>query len=651
MNISNNTARAFQKLDGNGDGLSLKALEKAAGDDGHLTEEEALSLGITDVLDVNTLNQEMQRARSSQVDPSKVLFPSAIFDSPDPDADVGTRLQRLNFALMHPRSNAMNGSFNLVQRNNSGTEINLTTLDGAQNQTQIRDRTLASIGNTESDAEGYLNTNYSAVAAGLGDDLGDRYNGYIKFTGDADALSAFQTPGADDIVVCTDIHASLTAWHNANGNEAYTVSTSSNDAAHVFTIFKDPNTEKWNIQNYGTVVETDAKDVRDLYDRYMPGQRNIRFYSVNENGELKQERKVNTAVGMREWDFRNNLGAGNYDPTTTKQGVDLGSMGVSATFGGFNVNFNPQNTTVGLNYHTQEQNGNTQRIQGVGVELQDHTENAYTTRRADVKYERRSSTFEQHSPNHLERTTRHLSAYAGVEEASGSPIYWRDTNDGSTPVGDNDTGVRFGAQYNNVNHHYLRLGDSNSFFLTGHQASIGATGTLSASSSGADVYETYAGRMLNDLNAKVSTPVGLAYITPTTFVQGGVLLGANLANFDGVESTGEQIGNMLEASAFVEGRWQPSDRFSLVGMSNVDLKHSTGGEFVGQFGAGTELAITPRLNWTTMGMLDVDTQLGHRGGVRTGVNYAPNARFSVGVDTGVTMDGRPTVNGGLRLNF
>ena len=157
--------------------------------------------------------------------------------------------------------------------------------------------------------------------------------------------------------------------------------------------------------------------------------------------------------------------------------------------------------------------------------------------------------------------------------------------------------------------------------------------------------------MLNDLSAEVRTPVGLAYITPTTFVQGGFLLGVNAANFDGVKDGGEQIGNMLEASAFLEGRWQPSNRFSLVGMGNVDLKHSTGGEFVGQFGAGTELAITPHLNWTTMGLIDLDTQLGHRGGVRTGVNYAPNQHVSVGVDTGVSMDGRPMVNGGMRVNF
>ncbi|MGV3524333.1 MAG: hypothetical protein ACO1RX_08915 [Candidatus Sericytochromatia bacterium] len=678
MNISKPLSHVFQRLDTNRNGVSVGELKQAAGGDFNLSQTEGEALGLTDAQDVGVINQALQRAQTGQLDSRDILFPpqGAQAEGPQPPPgfagremltregsamtqlafasdtpDVGTRLERLNFALMHPRSQALDGSFKLVQRNPAQTQIDLAALDGVQNTEQIRANTLTSLGASEADPAGYLQNNYSAVAAGLGDDLSDRYNGHVKFTGDADAVTAFQTPGADDIVVCTDIHASLTAWHNANGNEAYTVSTSSNDAAHVFTVFKDPKTEKWNIQNYGTVVETDARDVKDLYDRYMPDQRNIRFYSVNAQGELQQERKVKTATGLREWDFRNNLGAGNYDPTTAKQGVDLGTSGLSATFGGFNLNFNPQNTTLGLNYHTRSQNGNTEVIQGVGAELQDHTANGFTTRRADVKYERRSTEFETHSPNHLEQTSHHVSAFAGVEQAPGDPIYWRDTNDGATPVGGNDTGVRFGGQYNHVNRHYFRLGESNQFFLTGHQESIGLTGTLSATGKGADVYETYAGRMLNDITAEVRVPVGLARITPTTFVQGGVMLGLNAAHFDGVKDPGEQVGNMLEADAFVEGRWKPDPRVSLVGMGNVDLKHSTGGEFIGRFGAGAEMQLTPQLSWTTMGLLDLDTQLGHRGGVQTGVNYAPSQRVSMGVTTGVAMDGRPTVNGGLRVNF
>lgn len=680
MNISQPMSDLFQRIDSNRDGVNLRELQglnKAAGSGGdgdnfHLSAEEGAAAGITDTQDLEILNQALGRAKTHNMDLGDVLFPSAgqtprtPMGSPfaqslaselnrgatnNDNPDVNLRLQRLEASFQSGRVQGMTGNYSLVGRDNTVSGVNMTDLNGVSDFASIRasarSSLASSMGGTPTDAQvdAYLSANFDKIAAQLGDDLNGRYNGLVKFTGDANGITAFQTPGPDDIVVCTDIQASITAFRQAHGQEAYIVSTSDNDSAHVFSVFKDKGT--WNIQNYGTVVRTDAKDLRELYDKYMPNQRNIRLFSVDDKGGIHQERKVQTATGWREWDFRNNLGAGNYDPTTARQGVNVASNNLGVTYGNFNFNFNPQNTTMGLNYHTQSNDGNTRQVQGVGIEAQDHTNEAgFRVRRLDAKVERRTTDVEQHSPGHVSQTQTHLNLHAGVEQTPGSPIYWQDASDPSTAVGGEDTAVRFGAMWRRNSTHLL--GQNPLRLELGHSQALGGTGTLSVTpQESSDIYQLYSGRMYNDLTAEVRGNIGAVYTPrPDLMLRAGVTPGLNFANIDGFKSFGQQAGNVAELHAYGEARWTPG-RWTLAAMANADLRNP--GVF--QVGAVAEYGLSDRLRWATQVSHSNDPLLGNRTGVRSDLMFSPRSNVALSAGTGWAMDQAPMFNAGLRIGF
>ncbi len=683
MNISRSLSEVFQRIDTNRNGVSLSELKSlnqsqeagGDGDDFKLSAAEGAAAGITDSQDLEVINQALTRAKTHNMEPSALMFPTAStgrtpLGSPfatslaneltqgatgSDNPDVSLRLQRLEASFQSGKIQGMTGNYNLVGPDGRVNNVNMTDLNGVSDFNSIRNAARNSLATsmaasggaspTDAQVDAYMNANFDKIAAQLGDDLSNRYNGLVKFTGDANGMTAFQTPGPDDIVVCTDIQASITAFRQAHGQEAYIVSTSDNDSAHVFSVFKDQGT--WNIQNYGTVVRTDAKDLRELYDKYMPNQRQIRLFSVDDQGGIHQERKVKTATGWREWDFRNNLGAGNYDPTNAREGVNVGSDNLGATYGRFNFNFNPQTTTAALNYHTRTGDGTSEQIQGAGLEAQDHTNEAgFRVRRLDGKVERRTTTIEQHSPGHVQQTQTHTNFHAGLEQTPGQPIYWQNASDPSTAVGGEDTALRFGGLWRRNTSHIF--GQSPLRLELGHSQAFGLTGTLSLTpEQSSDVYQLYSGRMYNDLTAEARGNIGAVYNpSPNLMLRAGISPGVNLANIDGFNNFGQQARNVGELQAYGEARWTPGN-WSLAAMGTADLKHP--GVF--QVGAVAEYSVTDRLRWATQFSHTNDPLLGDRSAVRSDLLFSPSSRVAFSAGTGWGLDQAPMLNAGLRIGL
>lgn len=679
MNISPKLSNLFQKLDQNHDGVSvgeLKSLNQTGpagdGDEWHLSEQEAAAAGITDAQDLATLNEALGKAKTQDLGINSVLFPA---DKPQPSAlgspfaqslaqelnhgafdpanpNLGLRLQRLESSMYSGTPLKMGKDFTMIDPDTKLSGIKLSDLDGVHNVDELRAAVRTSLGKsmganpTDAQIDAYLSAHLDQISARLGQDLDANYNGLVKFTGDANGMTGFQKQGPDDILVCTDIHASIAAFRHAQGQEAFIVSTSDNDSAHVFTVFKDKGT--WNIQNYGKVIRTGAKDLTELYDKYLPNQRFIRLFSVGDKGEIQQERKVRTATGWREWDFRNNLGAGNYDPSQAKNGAQIGTDNLGATYGRFNFNFNPQNTTLGLNYHVKSESGNSQNIKGVGVELQDHTNDAhYHTRRVDAKYESRTTTTEQPSPSHQIQIQSHVNLHAGVESTEGQPLYWRDVADGGTSVGLNDTAVRFGGLYRRDSDHLFGSGKLK--LDLGHSEAFGGTGTLSATpQETSDIYQLYSGRMYNDLTAEARGRFGFVYQPSTDLlVRAGVSPGLNLGNIDGFTHLGQQARNITEASAYGEVRWTPNDRWLLAAAAQADLLHP--GVF--DVGGMAEYRLQDKLSWATQFHHSQDPLLGNRTSIRSDLLYRPIPQLAVTAGGGWMKDSVPMLNAGMRFNF
>lgn len=113
--------------------------------------------------------------------------------------------------------------------------------------------------------------------------------------------------------VCVEIHAAVAAYRRAHGQEAYVVGSSAVGSSHAFLIFKDHG--KWYVQNYGTVVGTNARNLRELFDRAMPEEVRPTLYEPQADGSMKRVGgDFVTNGGMADRRFTDHAGTGDFDP-------------------------------------------------------------------------------------------------------------------------------------------------------------------------------------------------------------------------------------------------------------------------------------------------------------------------------------------------
>ncbi len=678
MNISGGRQELFRKLDNNGNGVSLGELKTLdSNQDGEFSTAEAQAAGLSDPQDQSLINTTYKQALHSNLHLDEVLFERDLADgfgsteTPadrltygafDPfDPNISQRLTRLDQSLAGTGKNTLNPAG--IQWRQAPEPNGIARLDvysdevrAMQNFDDLKGSSRAvvtefltqQLGQAPTDAQvnTYIQQNGEDMAQQLGSDLSGKYSDWtsVGLAGDVNTMHPFQSSGPEDkdIVVCTNIHAAVAAYRQeVLGQEAYIMHSNGNDQAHIVTVFKDNETQTWNIQNYGRVVETDAKDIRQLFDQYLPDQRHIVLASVDQEG-LNSERDVRTALGEREHRFRSQLGAGNHDPQNPQNSMDLGNQRLNLNLGKWNINYDPQLATVAVNRHSQQQDANSLRTRGFGVEAQDHTNpQGFQRQRVDAKYENESIRLEQPSVGHEQRTRQYFNVHAGIEQTSnGMPIY--QANDATELNSDAPAAARAGVFYSwDQNNLY---GQKPLRFEFGQQVNLGVTGTVATG--GDDWAISYANRMLGDATAEYETRLGLNYQQGPLQVRGGLAPRLDLANINGISNFGQQANQVFELDAYSEISYQ-GDRTRFAAMGTTDLRHS--GVF--KVGALAEVNLRDDLSWATTVMHDNDPLLGNQTGMMTGLNYTPAPGVSLYGNLGSDLEGQMIGGAGLRISL
>ncbi len=680
MNINARSRRLkslFQHLDQNQDGVSVKELQTLdQNNDGSIDPAEAKKAGVHETEDQVVLNKALKQASSQSLDFDAILFPDVEpssetsspsdasgtvadrltfggFDLKNPD--LGGRLTSLKQAFAPDESRVLNpNTFNISEAAPTGiARMDVYDADTRGindfsdivnvNKGSVSQHLESTLGRQPTDAEikEYIQTNGNAMAQQLGDDLSSKYSSYtsVGLTGDVDVTAPFRSSGPDDpnVVVCTNIHAAVAAYRQeVLGQEAYVMTTNGDDQAHIVTVYFDEQKQSWNIQNYGTVVETDAKNMRQLFEEYLPEQRHMTLGKVTPDG-IGLERDTRTALGEREYRFRSQLGAGNHQPGQQGNHVELGNRELAVGVGGLKVSFDPRTTTAALNYHTRSTEGNTQKTQGLGVEAQDHTNaHGFQRQRVDAKYEWESVTHEQVNTGHEKYTRQYTNIHAGIEDTSETgQIYW---------PGYRDTGAaaRVGGFYSLTQNHLF--GTRPLRFELGTQFNAGATATVATQ--GNDFYTRYATRMLGDAVLEGQASLGIRYDKGGLSARTGLTPRIDLANINGVANMGQQLNNIAELDAYGEVSYQ-GDKGRVALMGQADLRHP--GVF--EVGAMTELNVTDKLSWANSAYHQNDPLLGNQTGLRTGVQYAPAKNLKIHGNIGSNLQGQGQVGAGLTWSF
>lgn len=493
-------------------------------------------------------------------------------------------------------------------------------------------------------ANAYFHQNFEQISAKLGDDLLKRYKGDVKMLGETNAFLAFRQTNED--IVCTDIHASIAAFRQAvAGQEAYIVNTTANDSAHVFTVFKNPATDSWNIQNYGTVIQTDAQDLRQLYEKFLPEQKKIRLYSVDSEGNITQRRNVLTSSGLRDWKFRNLPGAGGFDPRADRYLLNVGSDGFGLNIGNMNYHSDWRRNQFALNYYKNKMNEKGDSVvQGAAIEIQNlMTPGNFSIHRCDMKIDKAILYSEQKSTSASSKKTQYFCLFAGAEQESGQPIYWWNTpSDGSTQVGSGNLAMRLGATFANEQQFLYGLPEVPMKFEISHHETLGATLSLNASARGRDVVATYATRMWNDLVAEGSFCVGLKYRVSGLNFRTGFSPKIDFAKIDGFSDAKRQLGNTFDMSAYTEFSYHFFDKLGLGLMFKREIlqsMQSASGFVCYQFNS----------NFSAIAMMaaDFDPILSNRIGAKLLLNYKPSDELVISGNIGLGIDRNPLI--GIQL--
>ncbi len=667
MDIRQRLQPTFDRIDTNRNGVSVQELKTLDQDqNGELSATEASAAGIHTPEDVSTLNQALGRARSNNMEPSEILFPrpGATRSLPGPpsdtdrlsyrafdpnDASLSRRLTRLDMSTLGGGAyvNGGNaqvigapaaGSVATISTDETGAGANINSFETLRNASQDAVRTQLGGNPSDADIQSYINANGEGMAQQLGSDLNGKYSNFtsVGFLGDVGTFTPFQGSADNDIIVCTNIHAAVAAFRQeVLGQEAYVIASNSDDQAHIITAFKDNQSGTWNLQNYGTVVRTDAKDIRELYEKYLPDQRHITLGSVDEKG-INSERDVRTTLGEREHRFRTQLGAGNHDPLNPTNEMSLGTNNIGGSVGGFNLSFDPRTTTAALNYHWKEGDDQNRTIRGMAAEIQDHTtEGGFQRQRIDAKYESENVRTTQHSPGHESVRREYFNVHAGIEDTNqNAPIFGSDSDTGAA--------ARVGASYSVGASHLFGTGPLR--FELSPEFNVGLTATVATK--GEDFYARYVNRMLGDGILEGQTGLGLHYQNDGLLIRGGITPRLDVANLNGFADAGKQFSNMFELDAYGEMQYQ-TDRGRFGVMGTADLRHP--GVF--QVGAMADINLTRNLSWTTLVNHQNDPLLGNRSGFQSGLTFKPQSNLSIFGGYGSTLDGMQNVNAGIRASF
>lgn len=514
--------------------------------------------------------------------------------------------------------------------NKSIGSINLEDLKNVSNFNDLVQATKKSLGKDEE----YIKDNLNAIAQKLGDTI--LYEGFTSFIGDANGFKALN----QGYGVCTDIHASVTAFRKAFGQEAYLVLTTGSDSAHVFTIFKENGT--WNIQNYGNVYNTNAKTIAELYDIAMPEQRKIKIYDVDANGNVTQLTTDHlTATGLAERRFKAESGVGTYNPWITQNGVAIGSNEISLSKDGFYMGINPMDNSVKTAYYKKTEEGDTKKIIGGAIEGADYTNpTGYMNKHIDAKFE-----WEKKWDNGDKQIygREHFSAFAGIEKTS-SPFYWQDLKDGATPVA-NDPAFRFGVSYERNDSKLFGSGPLK--FELGHQTKLGTTITSSTKD---PISYDYVGRIYGDTVAESKLVTGVFYQpTKNLTVRGGLASGVDLPKIDGVKDVSKQIKNISESDAYVDVNYGKGP-VAVKAMGFVPLHNPT------QYKVGGGVAFVP-MDKLAIGATYIHEKIVNDkiDSIRVGAEFKPRKDITLGagVTTPVVGDNAKNIQigGFLKIDF
>lgn len=677
MDVNPRLQSLFQRLDTNHDkGVSVAELKKLDGDhNGQIDEAEAMAQNIRNPEDLNSLNEALQRG--SSMAPTEILFPldlpesdtGAQAEEPPPAEENHGQLMRMTDRAFNPsepsiqrrmtRLNQVMGGILSDQMDPSGfsyrtppkrsqvanLDVYSDAVRGVQTFDDLRQVTRDTVSQqlsadlgrdpTAAEVDAYIQQHGEDMAQLLGDDLSGKYSSAtsIGLTGDVGTLDPYRSSGPDDdsVVVCTNIHASVAAYRQeVLGQEAYVMQTDGNDQAHIVTVFKDNDTQTWNIQNYGNIVQTDAKDLRELYEKYLPEQRHIILGSVDDKS-VHMERDVRTALGEREYRDRTQLGYGQMNPEANA--LDLNTREISVQHGNWNVQYDRDLSTVMFNHHNTTRDEDGIHTQGWAVAAQDHTnEVGYRRQRLDAKYEGQTTAWKQVSEGHEQLDRQYWNVHAGVEDVSEpGQIYWPNADD-------TGAAARLGARYMFDRTHLLGTGDLRTEL--GWGVNLGTT--LTMGTAGKDFYSTYISRTLNDTEASGHGNVGLRYDHGPWTARTGLTLGADLANINGFSDFGMQMHNIAQAGAYGEVDYT-GDRVRMGAMGQADLMHP--GVF--DVAAMADLSLTDRLSWTSTVSHQHDPLLGNRTGAMTGLQMDIGRGFSGYAQVGGSLQGEVLSTAGL----
>ena len=557
----------------------------------------------------------------------------------DPNRSVEDRLLNLKPINL----NGLNGSV-LPKSYEDASSVDIEDLQGTKNFDELAQalkdslatdpNVTAQYGNNPSSEQidDYIKENFDAIMQQIGDDI--PYEGFVSLIGDSDAMGTIE----NGFGVCNDIHSVVTALRRSMGQESYMVYTSGSDAAHVFSVFKEDG--KWNIQNYGKVVETDAGTLAELYDIAMPQQRKIKVYDVDSDGNVKQVSTEHfTALGLQERKFKGETGIDNYNPWTSQDGATVGNTEMSFAKNGFYIGINPSNNTIGTAYYKRSQEGDTRKIQGGAIKAQHYTSpGGEKYRNVDAKYEVEKKYDNAESQKY---GRSHFSTFVG-SEINNEQTYWGGLEDGGTPVaGDGDAAVRFGLKYHRNDSKLI--GDKNLKFELGHQTKVGATITFDADD---PLDPKYAGRMNSDLEAESKLVTGAFYQTDdkNLTVRGGLASGLDLVNIDGIKQPLEQVRNAVESDVYLDVTYAKGPIAAKV-LGEIPL-HTIGETGGVQYKAGAGLAFAPSKEFA-IGVTYLHERVinDNIDSIRVGAEFTPTTSLTIGggVSTPIAGDNAKNV--------
>lgn len=345
--------------------------------------------------------------------------------------------------------------------------------------------------------------------------------------------------------VCVQIHAGIAAYRQSQGQEAYVITSSSVANPHVFLVFKDG--DKWYIQNYGTIVETDARHIKELFDKAMPEEVRPRIYKVNNDGGLKPVAKdFLTNTGIEDRRFSDESGIGDFNPfNNPKSGFSIGNDGISFFNKGIYTGFDPNKGTLGFGYYNLKPVHEGLKLNGFGIEG-----NVYKNQ-VMGKWEMEKRWL---SDNNFGRY--HFSLFGGVELGIQKPIAWNDLEAQDRKIG------KLGVSYSR-NDSWL-FGSGKLKLETGYDTKFRGVWSYALDDNTKEAFldgqnnpdAKYYGdlnRMYGDLNTEFGGHIG-TYYKPTEdlTIRTGTRLGIDLSNFDALKKWDQGLLHTLEPSTYFE---------------------------------------------------------------------------------------------------